>query len=211
MTRIRAIGVAAALALAASPLSACSTNGDPATMSRDHAALTELGQRLENVKGHPYTAEYLIEGSEATVTVAVDPEAERAAVTIGEESSLWTADSGVELGRWFAEELAGLLPADQDVAAWLAASSEDPAAQAVWSDTTLAGQLADCAAVQGASSAPVGAFEVCVTTVGVIASVIADVEGASYSAKLVAYRDGVDRDWLDELQGLPVDEEDEGA
>ncbi len=84
---------------------------------------------------------------------------------------------------------------------WLTATAADASASTEFSNTTLAGELADCVDVQGAEDSPVGAFEVCVTTVGVIASVTAKVGDTAYTAKLVNYHDGVDAGWLDEITG----------
>ncbi|RRR97506.1 hypothetical protein [Glycomyces terrestris] len=196
LRRCAALGAASLLALAG-----CSFGGDEEAASEDQAGLTELSERLAGAEGHAYTAEYLVEGSDDELLVAVDPEAGTAAVVVGDRPSLWSGGDEAELGAWLAEELDGLLPTDTDVAAWLAAAAADAAASAEFSDTTLAGELANCVDVQGAADAPVGAFEVCVTTVGVIASVTAKVGDTAYTAKLVNYHDGVDAAWLDDVTG----------
>jgi hypothetical protein len=142
-----------------------------------------------------------VEGSEESVLVAVDPEAGTAAVVIGDRPRLWTEDEPTELATWLSGELEGVLPPEEAVASWLAATAADPSASAEFTDTTLAGELADCVDVQGAEDSPVGSFEVCVTTVGVIASVTAKVGDTVYTAKLVNYHDGVDAAWLGEITG----------
>ncbi|MQM25458.1 hypothetical protein [Glycomyces albidus] len=197
LRRCAVLGAAALLALAG-----CSLRGgteEPA--SEDQAALTELSERLAAGEDHAYTAEYLMEDSEEALLVAVDPEAETAAVVVGDRPSLWSGGDGTELTVWLGQKLEGMLPTEDDVAAWLAAAAADAAASAEFSDTTLAGELADCVDVQGAADAPVGSFEVCVTTVGVIASITAKVGDTAYTAKLVNYHDGVDTAWLDDITG----------
>ncbi|WP_344487233.1 hypothetical protein [Glycomyces endophyticus] len=197
LRRCAVLGAAALLALAG-----CSLGGGAGEeASEDQAALTELSERLVDGEGHAYTAEYLLDGSDDPLLVAVDPEAGTAAVVVGDRPALWSGEDAAELAVWLGQKLDGLLPTDDDVAAWLAAAAADSAAAAEFSDTTLAGELADCADVQGAADAPVGSFEVCVTTVGVIASVTAKVGDTAYTAKLVNYHDGVDSTWLDGLSG----------
>jgi hypothetical protein len=183
-------------------LAGCSDNADGVeSASEDQAALTELSGRLVDGEGHAYTAEYLVEGSGDSVLVAVDPEAGTAAVVIGDRPRLWTDEEPTELADWLSRELDGILPSEEAVASWLAATAVDPSASTDFSDTTLAGELADCVDVRGAEASPVGAFAVCVTTVGVIASVTAKVGDTAYAAKLVNYHDGVDADWLGEITG----------
>jgi hypothetical protein len=195
--RCAVLGAAALLALAG-----CSGGGGAQEeASEDQAALTELSERLSDGEGHAYTAEYLLEGTDDALLVAVDPEAGTAAVVVGDRPSLWSGEDAAELAVWLGQELDGLLPTEADVASWLAAAAADTAASAEFSDTTLAGELADCADVQGAADAPVGSFEVCVTTVGVIASVTAKVGDTAYTAKLVNYHDGVDSAWLEDITG----------
>ncbi|MEU6246012.1 hypothetical protein [Glycomyces sp. NPDC047010] len=197
LRRCAAFGAAALLALAG-----CSGGeGGGEAASEDQAALTELSERLVDGEGHAYTAEYLLEGSDDALLVAVDPDAGTAAVVVGDRPSLWAGEDAADLAVWLRQELDGLLPTDEDVASWLAAAAADSAASADFSDTTLAGELADCVDVQGATGAPVGSFEVCVTTVGVIASITAKVGDAAYTAKLVNYHDGVDSAWLDGITG----------
>lgn len=198
LRRCAAFGAAALLALAAG----CSGGkGGEETASEDQAALTELSERLVDGEGHAYTAEYLLEGSDDALLVAVDPEAGTAAVVVGDRPSLWAGEDDADLAVWLGQELDGLLPTDDDVASWLAAAAADAAASAEFTDTTLAGELADCVDVQGAAEAPVGSFEVCVTTVGVIASITAKVGDDAFGAKLVNYHDGVDAAWLDGITG----------
>ena len=194
-----ALGAAAVIAL-----SGCGDESGeaPETVSEDQAALVDLGKRLEGAEEHAYTAEYLIQDTGTSVLVAVDPEAGTGAVVIDDRPELWSGEDSQELSTWLGTELTGMLPTGDEVSEWLTATSEDASAQAEFSDTTLAGELADCVTVQGAAESPVGAFEVCVTTVGVIASVTAEVGDASYTAKLVNYNDGVDGAWLDELAGV---------
>ena len=197
---LRCCAVLSAAALFA--LAGCSDGAggaEPATEAQ--AALTELSGRLVEGDRPAYTAEYLIEGSEDAVLVAVDPEAGTAAVVVGDRPSLWAGEDAAGLQVWLSQELDGILPAEETVASWLAETSADPTASAEFSNTTLAGELADCVDVQGAEDATVGAYEVCVTTVGVIASVTAKVGDTSYTAKLVNYDDSVDAAWLDEITG----------
>ncbi|MBO3733268.1 hypothetical protein [Glycomyces niveus] len=197
LRRCAVLSAAALLALAG-----CSegAGGDEAA-SEDQAALTELSGRLVEGDQPAYTAEYLIEGSEESVLVAVDPEAGTAAVVVGDRPSLWAGDDVAGLTVWLDQELDGVLPSEETVASWLSATAVDSSASTVFSNTTLAGELADCVDVQGAEDSPVGAYEVCVTTVGVIASVTAKVGDKAYTAKLVNYHDGVDTAWLDEITG----------
>ncbi|MCC3762991.1 hypothetical protein K3N28_07890 [Glycomyces sp. TRM65418] len=197
LRRCAALSAAALLALAG--CSGAEAGGESA--SEDQAALTELSDRLVDGEGHAYTAEYLVEGSEKSVLVAVDPEAGTAAVVVGDRPRLWTNEESTDLAVWLSRELEGILPAEDAVASWLSATAADPSASTEFSDTTLAGELADCVEVRGAEGSPVGAYEVCVTTVGVIASVTAKVGGTAYTAKLVNYHDGVDAAWLSELTG----------
>jgi hypothetical protein len=195
----RCVALSAAALLA---LTGCSNGKDGGgSASEDQAALTELSNRLIDGDGHAYTAEYLVEGSEESVLVAVDPEAGTAAVVVGDRPELWTDTETTELTAWMSQELEGVLPAEEDVANWLTATAADPSASTEFSNTTLAGELADCVDVQSAEDSPVGAFEVCVTTVGVIASVTAKVGSTAYTAKLVNYHDGVDSAWLGEITG----------
>jgi len=197
LRRCAALGAAALLALAG-----CSGGGGGEdTASEDQVALTELSNRLVESEGHAYTAEYLVEGSDDSLVVAVDPEAGTAAVVVGDRPELWTGADQAELAVWLGQQLGDVLPSDEDVASWLAATAADPSASTEFSNTTLAGELADCVDVQGAEDSPVGSFEVCVTTVGVIASVTAKVDDTSYTATLVNYHDGVDAAWLSELTG----------
>ena len=197
LRRCIALSAAALLALAG-----CSDEKDGGeSASEDQAALTELSARLADGEGHAYTAEYLVEGSEESVLVAVDPEAGTAAVVVGDRPELWTEEEATELATWLGQELEDVLPAEEAVASWLNATAADPSASAEFSNTTLAGELADCVDVQGADDSPVGSFEVCVTTVGIIASVTAKVDGTAYTAKLVNYHDGVDAAWLGEITG----------
>jgi len=197
LRRCALFGAAALLALAG-----CSGGGGAAeASSEEQVALTELSNRLVEGEAHAYTAEYLVEGTEESVLVAVDPEAETAAVVVGDRPELWAGGSEADLAVWLAQQLGDILPSDEDVAAWLSATAADPSASTDFTDTTLAGELADCVDVQGAEDSPVGSFELCVTTVGVIASVTAKVDDASYTAKLVNYHDGVDAAWLDEITG----------
>lgn len=194
LRRCVALSAAALLALAG-----CSNGKDGGESASD--ALTELSNRLVEGDGHAYTAEYLVEGSDKSVLVAVDPEAGTAAVVVGDRPELWTDTESTELTAWLSQELEGVLPAEEEVASWLTATAADSSASTEFSDTTLAGELADCVDVQGAEDSPVGAFEVCVTTVGVIASVTAKVGSTAYTAKLVNYHDGVDSAWLGEITG----------
>lgn len=170
-------------------------------MAEDQAALLELSERLTNAETRAYTAEYLVEGTGESVVVAVDPELGTGAVVADGRPEIWAGESGEELSAWLSGKLADILPTGDEVSSWLTATSEDPSATTEFSDTTLAGELADCVKVQGAADSPVGAYEVCVTTVGVVASVAADVDDAAYTVKLVNYHDGVDGEWLDELAG----------
>ncbi|WP_156925802.1 hypothetical protein [Glycomyces arizonensis] len=194
--RCAALGAAGVLAL-----SGCmnGAGGGPSDVAEDQAALMELSERVASAEEHAYTAEYLVEGTGESVVVAVDPEGGTGAVVIGEQPRFWAGEDTDELTDWLSGELAAVLPTGRDVSAWLTATSEDPSATTEFSDTTLAGELADCVKVQGAADSPVGAYEVCVTTVGVVASVTADVGDVGYTAKLVTYHDGVDDGWLDEL------------
>ncbi|WP_143034895.1 hypothetical protein [Glycomyces sambucus] len=197
LRRCAVLGAASLLALAG-----CSGGGGgEAAASEDQAALTELSERLSDGDGHAYTAEYRVEDTDDALLVAVDPEAGTAAVVVGDRPSMWSGGDETALAAWLGQELDGLLPTEADVAAWLAAAAADAAASAEFSDTTLAGELADCVDVQGAADAPVGSFEVCVTTVGVIASVTAKVGDTAYTAKLVNYHDGVDAAWLEDMSG----------
>ncbi|THV42013.1 hypothetical protein [Glycomyces buryatensis] len=198
LRRCAALGAVSLLALAG-----CTGAGGAADeqVSEDQAALTELSERVESGETHAYTAEYLVEGSDDSVVVAADPEAGDAAVVIGDQPERWTGGDAEALPQWLGDKLNGVLPDDGEVATWLAETSADPSAQAEFSDTTLAGQLANCVDVQGAENSTVGAYEVCVTTIGVIASVTAQVGDLTYTAKLVNYHDGVDQTWLDELSG----------
>lgn len=196
LRRCAVLSAAALLALAG-----CSEGAGGEAASEDQAALTELSGRLVEGDRPAYTAEYLIEGSEESVLVAVDPEAMTAAVVIGDRPSLWTGDDLAGLAVWLGQELDGILPSEETVASWLSATAVDASASTEFSNTTLAGELADCVNVQGAEDSPVGAYEVCVTTVGVIASVTAKVGDTAYTAKLVNYDDGVNASWLDEITG----------
>ncbi|MFC3492130.1 hypothetical protein [Glycomyces rhizosphaerae] len=197
LLRCAALSAAALLALAG-----CSNGADgDESASEAQAALTDLSDRLLDGETHAYTAEYLIEGSEESVLVAVDPEAGTAAVVIGDRPRVWAGEDATELTVWLGQELEGILPADEAVASWLSATAADDSASTEFSDTTLAGELADCVDVQGAEDSPVGAYTVCVTTVGVVASVTAKVGETAYTAKLVNYHDGVDAGWLDEITG----------
>jgi hypothetical protein len=197
LRRCAALGAAALLALAGCQ----SGGGGEKAASEDQVALTELSNRLIEGEDHAYTAEYLVEGSDEAVLVAVDPEAGTAAVVVGDRPELWTGADETELTVWLGQQLEEILPSEEDVAAWLSATAADPSASTEFSDTTLAGELADCVDVQGAEDSPVGSFEVCVTTVGVIASVTAKVDASVYTAKLVNYHDGVDPAWLNEITG----------
>lgn len=192
------LGAAAVFALAG-----CTNGTGEATaeVAEDHAALMELGERVMRAGEHAYTAEYLVEGTGDSVIVAVDLEAGTGAVVIGEEPEFWTGQDVEELSDWLSDELATVLPTGREVSAWLTTSAEDPSAAAEFSDTTLAGELSDCVKVQGAVESEPGAYEVCVTTVGVVASVKADLGEVAYTAKLVKYHDGVSGTWLDELAG----------
>lgn len=195
----RCVALSAAALLALAGCSDAADGGESA--SEDQAALTGLSDRLVKGEGHAYTAEYLVEGSEESVLVAVDPEAGTAAVVTGDRPRLWTTADPTELPEWLSRELEGVLPTEEAVASWLIATAADPSASTEFSDTTLAGELADCVVVQGAEGSPVGAYEVCVTTIGVIASVTAKVGDIAYTAKLVNYHDGVDAAWLGEITG----------
>lgn len=198
---LRRCAVLSAAALLA--LTGCSegAGGGESASSETQAALTDMSGRLVEGDRPAYTAEYLVEGAEESVLVAVDPEAGTAAVVVGDRPSLWAGEDAAALDVWLGQELDGILPAEETVAAWLSETAADPSASAVFSDTTLAGELADCVEVQSAAGSPVGAFEICVTTVGVIASVSAKVGDTAYTAKLVNYHDGVDAAWLDEITG----------
>lgn len=197
LSRCAALGAVVVLALAGCN-GEVGPNGDEAP--EDRLALTELGDRLDGAVEHAYTAEYLAEGTDKMVTVAVDPDGGRAVVVVGDEVEMWSETDTQELSTWLGGQLTGMLPSGEEIAEWLSATSEDPSASAEFSDTTLAGELADCVAVTGATDSPVGVYEVCVTTVGVIASVTAEVDETSYTTKLVDYHDGVDAAWLDELE-----------
>lgn len=197
LSRCAALGAAVVLAVTGCNGEAGS-NGEEAP--QDRLALTELGDRLDGAVEHAYTAEYLVEGADKTVTVAIDPEGDRAVVVVDDEVEMWSEADPQELSTWLSGQLTGMLPSGEEIAGWLSATSDDPSAKAEFSDTTLAGELADCVAVTGATDSPVGVYEVCVTTVGVIASVTAEVDEASYTTKLVNYHDGVDAAWLDELE-----------
>ncbi|WP_460539175.1 hypothetical protein [Glycomyces halotolerans] len=195
--RCAALGAAAVIAL-----TGCADDAGEGgeTVAEDHAALVELSERLTKAEEHAYTAEYLVEGTGESVTVAVDPEAGDAVVVVGGQTEFWAGDGDpAELRTWLSVELVGVLPSSGEVSSWLTAASEDPSAATEFSDTTLAGELADCVNVSGASSSRVGAYKVCVTTVGVIASVTAEVGELSYTAKLVNYHDGVDAAWMRDL------------
>ncbi|MCH7231284.1 hypothetical protein L0U85_10535 [Glycomyces sp. L485] len=196
--RRAALGAAAVLALAG-----CTndTGEETDTVSEDQAALVELGERLNGADGHAYTAAYLVEGTGTSVLLAVDPEAATAAVVVDDRPEFWTGEDVEEIPGWLSGELTGVLPTGGEVSEWLTATSGDPSARSEFSDTTLAGELADCVNVRGAAESPVGAFEVCVTTIGVIASITADLGEVTYTAKLVNYHDGVDDARLDELAG----------
>ncbi|MDA1359095.1 hypothetical protein O1R50_05645 [Glycomyces luteolus] len=197
---LRRCAVLSAVALFA--LAGCSDQAEGGeSASEAQAALTDLSGRLVEGDQPAYTAEYLIEGSEDPVLVAVDPEAGTAAVVVGDRPSLWAGEDPAELNVWLGQELDGFLPAEETVASWLSSTAADQTASTEFSDTTLAGELADCVVVQGAEDSPVGAYEVCVTTVGVIASVTAKVGDTAYAAKLVNYHDGVDAAWLDDITG----------
>lgn len=195
----RCVVLSAAAVFALAGCSEGAEGGESA--SEDQAALTELSGRLTEGDQPAYTAEYLIEGSKESVLVAVDPEAGTAAVIVGDRPNLWAGDDTAELNTWLGQELEGILPPGETVASWLSETAADPSASTVFSNTTLAGELADCVQVQGAADSSVGAYEVCVTTVGVIASVTAKVGDTSYTAKLVNYHDGVDASWLEEITG----------
>ncbi|SDE27665.1 hypothetical protein [Glycomyces harbinensis] len=197
LRRCAALGAAALLALAGCQ----GGGGGEEASSEDQVALTELSNRLVEGEDRAYTAEYLVEGTDEAVLVAVDPEAETAAVVVGDRPELWTGGDETELAVWLGQQLGDVLPSDEDVASWLAATAADPSASTEFSDTTLAGELADCVDVQGAADSPVGSFEVCVTTGGVIASVTAKVDDTAYTVKLVNYHDGVDAAWLNEITG----------
>ncbi|THV32192.1 hypothetical protein [Glycomyces paridis] len=200
LRRCAVLGAAALLALAG-----CSGGGGGEEQSsEDQVALTELSDRLLEAEDHAYTAEYLMEDSGVSVLVAVDPESGTAAVVVGDRPERWTGEGDMEV--WLGQRLEGKLPPEADVASWLASAAVDASASLVFTDTTLAGELADCVDVQGAKDSPVGSFEVCLTTGGVIASVAAKVGDTAYTAKLVNYHDGVDASWLDELTGqAPTD------
>lgn len=194
--RCAPLGVAVALVLAA-----CTDDaGDGVEeVAEDQAALMELSERLAGSDRHAYTAEYLVEGTGESVIVAVDPEEGDAVVVVEDRPEFWDGEDPDQLASWLSDRLAEVLPAGSDVAEWLAATSGDPSAAAEFSDTTLAGELADCVDVSGAANSPVGVYKVCVTTVGVIASVTAEVDEVAYAAKLVDYHDGVDAEWMDDL------------
>lgn len=200
--RCAVLGAAAVLALAG-----CTNDSGEGSeeVSEDQAALVELSRRVSNAESHAYTAEYLVESTGASVIVAVDPKAGTGAVVVEDRPVFWAGEDERELASWAGGELAEVVPAGSEVSSWLTATSEDPSAMTEFSDTTLAGELADCVKVQGAVDSPVGAYEVCVTTVGVIASVAADVGEVSYAVKLVNYHDGVDGAWMDELAGTNGD------
>lgn len=186
---------------AVSALAGC-TNGTgegSAEVAEDHATLMELSERATRAGEHAYTAEYLVEDTGDFVVVAVDPEAGTGAVVIDDRPELWAGQGPEELSDWLGGALAAVLPTGREVSSWLTASAEDPSAAAEFSDTTLAGELSDCVKVQGSVDSPVGVYEVCVTTVGVLASVSADFGDVAYTAKLVNYHDGVNGAWLDEL------------
>jgi hypothetical protein len=197
LRRCVVLSAAALLALAG-----CSEGaGGSESASEDQAALAELSGRLVEGDQPAYTAEYLVEGSDESVLVAVDPEAGTAAVVVGDRPRLWAGEDEAEMAVWLGQELDGILPPDDTVASWLTATAADPTATTEFSNTTLAGELADCVDVQGAEDSLVSAYAVCVTTVGVIASVTAKADGTAYTAKLVNYHDGVDTAWLDEITG----------
>jgi hypothetical protein len=110
----RCVALSAAALLALAGCSNGKDGGESAT--EDQAALTELSNRLVDGKGHAYTAEYLVEGSDESVLVAVDPEAGTAAVVVGDRPELWTDTESTELTAWLSQELEGVLPAEEDVA-----------------------------------------------------------------------------------------------
>ncbi|WP_030155337.1 hypothetical protein [Glycomyces sp. NRRL B-16210] len=202
LRRCAALGAAALLALAG-----CSGGGGGRERSaEDQIALTELSNRLVEGGSSAYTAEYLVVESGESVLVAVDQDAGTAAVVVGEESERWSGANPTELELWLGQRLSGLVPTDEDVASWLSAAAIDPTASTTFSDTTLAGELADCVDVQGAAESPVGSFEVCVTTGGVVAKVTAKVGDNAYGVKLVNYHDGVDAAWVDGITGETPDD-----
>ena len=75
----------------------------------------------------------------------------------------------------------------------LTAAALDPNATIDQTDTTVAGRHATCVAVRQLGNAPAAAFDICVTTEGVLGSFVGVVDGVSADLALSQLRDAVDK------------------
>ncbi|QSB04574.1 hypothetical protein [Natronoglycomyces albus] len=211
----RLVSIVALAAVAT--LSACSDpngngGGDP---RQDYQVLDELSKRATSGIDHSYTADYMVGSGSDQLRLVRDAEGDRMAIGLMDELHVFTPaytaycqagectredEHGLDLAEWMRDLTPQLLPAQWDASYWLSALDADSSADIDYHDTRLAGELADCIEVAGAVESPVSAFELCLTTHGVIASLTAVVDGEELRVKLTSIANSVDEEYFTQVK-----------
>ncbi|MGK5680923.1 hypothetical protein [Actinoplanes sp. URMC 104] len=169
-----------------------------APLTRDDL-ITEAADQLATGSGLTYTAKYQVTGGE-TATVARAQRPARASY-VYPGGRLITTDTvtircaGATCTSKAADPAA---PASLDGAplvspeaaqAMLTAAALDPHVETTQHDTTIAGRHATCLSLSDVDDTPAHAFDLCVTSEGVLASFTATIDGERMDQALTAYTD----------------------
>lgn len=206
--------MAVAVLAASAALGACTDSEEekPEEPRDDHSVLEELSERSQQSMDQSYSASYLIGDEDPSLFVVQDAENDRTAISLNDQTHILTPEYSavcegddctyreepdVSASEWMQDLTPQLLPAQWDVDYWLTELETDSAAEVDYHDTRLAGELADCVEVEGAVDSPVSAYELCMTTNGVLASLSAVVDGEEIEVKLTNFSDSVDEQFFE--------------
>lgn len=203
-----------ALCLFGIGLAGCESLGGGRRVS--HADLVnDLADRMEHSRALTYTADYQLPGGGVAAVMQDGPPIRWAYVHPGGKLTLTpemvmecrrstsalvctltnppSPSSGPDTGWLAAVRATGLIPTSA-VLDLLSATALDSDATVSQHDSTIAGQHATCVEVTHVDNAAAAAYDVCVTTDGVLGSFSGMVNGSSVEVTLTGYRDAVPAD-----------------